>query len=165
MADEVKIEMFGDVFFRRRLRKLAFRAMDMRPVMHDIGDDMLQIIEEQFATEGARSGHKWAELRFDTISRRGSAHPILIDSGDMFLEVTDPANKRVTHDSVTINFPMAQKTKLESAQYGFHTRDGGGRESSVEFIEPRRVIDFTDLDHVNFRRKITDFLVSGDRTQ
>lgn len=164
MAAEVTIEMFGDVLFRRKIRKMAYRAIDVHPVMADIADDMQNIIEEQFATEGERGGHKWAELKFDTIARRGSAHPILVDSSDMLLEVTDPVHFHARHDGLKVDFPLGPTLqKAESAQYGFHVANQHGY--AGVFVEPRRIVEFTDIDRRRFRDKIGDYVAHGDRSQ
>jgi len=46
---------------------------------------MQRIVEERFRRESTRSkgGLKWAPLAPSTVKRRGSAHPILRDSGQM----------------------------------------------------------------------------------
>jgi hypothetical protein len=46
---------------------------------------MEQIVGKRFARESTRSvgGSKWARLKPSTVARRGSAHPILDDTGSM----------------------------------------------------------------------------------
>jgi hypothetical protein len=153
MPEQVKITVFGDDHFVNKMRRMAFRALDAEPVMRSIGQDFLDIVEEQFATEGARGGRPWAQLKFDTITRRGSAHPILVDSGDMLIEMTGPDNLDVSSDSVELKLPANILQKAESAQYGF-TAHG-------KTVRPRRMIDFTIFDRHHFRNKISRWLTDG----
>lgn len=156
MAVEVDIKMLGDQTFVRKIRAMQRRAIDPRPVLEDIGEDLRMMVAEQFATEGARGGRKWDDLKPDTIRKRGSAHPILIDSGEMFAEFMSPKAYKVTGDSVEVEIPAGVRQKGESAQFGFHARDGS-------FIEPRPILEITAFDRHEFRRKITNFLVRGER--
>lgn len=154
MAEQVSIELFGDELFRRKIRKMAYRALDMRPVLESLGEDMQDHIEHQFETEGRASGRPWAPLTIETAARRGSAHPILIRTSELLLEMTNPDSIKVTHDSVTIDIPQSVEMKGESAQFGFTSRAGRP-------VAPRRMVDFSVLDRWAFGEKITDFLVNG----
>jgi hypothetical protein len=155
MAVEVSIEMFGDLLFRREIRAMRYRAMDMSPVMESIGGDLQSHIEHVFQTEGAWSGEKWAQLTIEYAAARGSAHPILIRDGDMLLEMTNPESISVSDDSVTVEIPEHIKMKAESAQYGFTSRAG-------KKIAPRKMVNLSVLDDFAFREKITDYLVNGN---
>lgn len=155
MAVEVRISLFGDKFFRRRILAVRHRAANMHPVLNKIGDDWLNIIEEQFATEGARSGTPWAQLARDTKLGRGSAHPILVDTADMLLGMTDPENLHVSDDEVTLHLPSNRRVAAESAQYGFHNV------RADKDVPARPMVAFTEADRAGWRRDITDYLVHG----
>jgi hypothetical protein len=154
MPESVSIKVFGDDHFRHKIQKMSLRALDAEPVMHSIGHDFLDIVEEQFATEGARGGRPWAQLKFDTITRRGSAHPILVDSGDMLIEMTGPDNLDISSDSVELKLPANILQKAEAAQYGFAAPNG-------KPVRPRRMVDFTTFDRHHFRNKISRWLTDG----
>lgn len=157
MAVAIDIKMFGDRQFIRRIRAMRYRARNMSPVLQEVGEDMLDIIEEQFETEGRRSGSRWKELSFWTVQKRGSAHPILVDNANLLLEVTDESNLLVTDDSVTVQIRDPKlATIAESHQYGYRNSLTGN------LVPARPIIDFTDMDRLGFRRKITNFLVRGD---
>lgn len=153
MAVAISFTMFGDEFFRRRILAARHRARDVSPVLDRIAEDWLEIVEEQFETEGARGGSKWEGLAFSTIKKRGSAHPILIDSGDMFQELITPENVRVTDDSVTMELGD-QTVKAESHQYGFTNPQGAE-------VPARPIVQFRDDDRARWREWITDYLVNG----
>lgn len=157
MAEEAVIQLFGDKFFKRKIQAMRYRSRNMSPVLSDIAEDWIVITEEQFATEGARSGHPWAQLARDTYLHRGSKHPILVWTGDLLIEVTGPDNVDVTDDSVTMTLPENIRDIGEAHQYGF-TNARTGRP-----VPARKIVDFTDLDRERFAKKITKFLVDGDR--
>jgi hypothetical protein len=157
VSEEIKITLFGDDFFRRKIMLMRYRSRDMSPVLADIGEDWLRITEEQFSTEGKRSGHPWAPLARDTYLRRGSKHPILVDTGDLLIEVSGPDNIDVSDDEVTMKLPEHIRQIGEAHQYGF-TNAATGKP-----VPARKLIDFTELDRERFRKKITNYLVNGDR--
>lgn len=105
MAVEVSISLFGDKIFKRRIQAMRHRAKNMSPVLSKIGDQWLDIVEEQFATEGARGGSPWEKLARETKFQRGSAHPILVRSGDLLIEMTNPQNLHVTDDEISLDLP------------------------------------------------------------
>lgn len=156
MATGVSIQLFGDELFRRRIQAMRYRARDMSPILAEIGDDWIQIAEEQFDTEGRRGGKAWKALARETKFNRGSAHPILIHFGDMFDAIITPSNIHVTDDSVTMRLPIRQHQKAEAHQYGFYNV------AAKKHVPARPWTAFTAMDRKNFARKITDYLVNGD---
>lgn len=157
MSDKVAIEVFGDDQFVRRMRATRYRARNMRPVMRDIASDFIDIVEEQFATEGARSGSPWPQLKVSTVLKRGNAHPILVDSAELLVEATDESNVRVTRDSVRLVLKGDVEDKAAYAQFGFDHEHAG-------HVGPRKIIDFTAADRAKFRRRIRNYLLQGDRS-
>lgn len=157
MADRVSIDLFGDTIFRRRLLAARYRARNMQPILAEIGHDLQAHIAEQFATEGARSGNPWAQLQEWTIRERGSAHPILRDTGGMFAELISPTNLFVSDDEVFIRLTPEEEVKAESHQHGYRNALTGNE------VPARPIVDFTDFDRIRMRRKITNYLVNGDK--
>lgn len=155
MADAVSIKVFGDEHFRHKIQKMSLRAAHAEPVMDAIGHDLITIIEEQFDTQGGRGGHPWKKLEIETIARRGSAYPILIDTGELFDELITPGHIHTSDSSVELKLPEAVLQKAESAQYGFTSRAG-------KKIRPRKIIDLTTFDRKHFRNKISRWLTHGE---
>lgn len=156
MAESVSISVFGDEIFRRKILAMRHRARHMGPILQEVGEDFLTAIEGQFGSEGSRGGTPWADLTDDWWMRRGSKHPILIHTSDMFLKLTDPDESiNVTDDSVEILIPEEEYTKAASAQYGFTSRAGRS-------VAPRPWAVITDADRKAMRDKIADYLVHGD---
>lgn len=154
MANAVKIDIFGDELFRRRILASRHRARDMSPVLHKIGLKWVGWIEEQFATEGARGGEKWRRLERSTVLRRGSAHPILIDSANLLLDLTDPEHINVSDDTLTLDLPEHSDFIGGLHEHGFpHSRGAP--------VPARPPIVFTPLDRAEMRRDISDYLANG----
>jgi len=154
VADQVTIEVFGDEWFRHRIRSMARRAVDATPVMRSIGEDFLGMIENRFQHEGGIVD-QWAQLTIEYASKRGSAHPILIDSGDMFLALTNPEAVNASHDGVRLDVPESEMLKAESAQFGFTSRSG-------KKVAPRKFINITPPDRYAMNNKIAHYLTTGE---
>lgn len=156
MATSVKITILGDDLFRRKIQAMRWRARDMSPILQEVGEDMIDVIEEQFATEGARSGRRWRQLMESTVRRRGSAHPILVETGSLLIEASGPDNINVSDDEVSISLPESVQTRAAAHQYGFTEARGG------QHVAARPWADFTEFDRRRWNRKITRYLVEGD---
>lgn len=58
----VTFTIMGDVVLARALSRFGDGVRDFSPVWEQIRNDFVRIGEEQFGTEGARSGQPWAPL-------------------------------------------------------------------------------------------------------
>lgn len=155
MAVQVSISLFGDEFFRRRIWAIRHRARDLSPILRRIGDEWLGMVEEQFATEGARGGSPWAPLARDTKLRRGSAHPILVETGDLLIHMTDPDNLNVSDGELSLHLPATERTKAEAHQYGYENVRAG------KHVAARPMVRFTMVDEARWGRKIENYLFDG----
>src|SRR5687768_5844860 len=101
----LQIEVLGDVQLDRELLRWAEAAGDATPAFMGMADDFLDIEARQFASEGGNSGG-WAALAPSTVRRRGSAHPILFESGRLQQSLTGTgaadAVRRITSDSLEV---------------------------------------------------------------
>jgi hypothetical protein len=166
----VSLRLFGDELFRRRILAMRYRARDFSPVLHDIKNDWTDIIERQFATEGAASGRPWAPLARATVLRRGSAHPILVRSGDLLINVTDPDHIHVSDHELTLHPPPEVETRALAHQFGFSNVNAINSSSAQQVLSGPGMRDvparpwavFTDIDRRRFTGKITNWLVNGD---
>ncbi len=136
---------------------MRYRARNMEPVLRDIGDDWLDMIEQNFEHEGSVSGRAWDELAYSTVKKRGSAHPILVHSAEMLIEMTDPDLLQTTDDMVTLRLSPSVATRAEAHQYGFMNALTG------EPVPARPIVRFGPEDRARWRRWITEYLVDGDR--
>lgn len=135
MSAEVSLHLFGDEVFRHRLQNIADRTDNMSPAHEKIRDKWIIWFEEQFATEGRRFGTPWEQLKLETAAKRGSAHPILVDSADLLIHVTDPESFQVDDDGISF------KPSEPVDEYGkFH-------QSGTTRMARRPIVEFTEMDH------------------
>ncbi len=97
------------------LDELHDRGEHLQPVLDDIGDRFLDIELAQFRSEGARGSGGWAQLAPSTVRARGSAHPILDDTGALRRSLTlsgaTGSVRRLTSTSLLIG------TEVDYARY------------------------------------------------
>lgn len=66
-----QIQVYGDVQFDREIQGVGRRATKARPLYEELGWWLSNdVMREQFATEGARSGHPWAANEPETDARK-----------------------------------------------------------------------------------------------
>lgn len=154
MSVAISFTLLGDEVFADDIEQMGRRAGNMSPVLSKIKDQWIDWVEEQFATEGKRSGHPWAQLQRDTVFRRGSAHPILVRSADLLLEATDD-NNYVVNDANIFLFARDEVSRYgEFHQSGFTSRAGNP-------VPARPPFDFTIADKEWMYENIQDFIVFG----
>jgi hypothetical protein len=153
MADMIKIEMYGDELFHRKLRSMARRSLDFSPVLRRIGIKWVGWIEEQFGTEGVRfNGVKWTNLSFRRIKERGGqAHPILFDHGDLFDEMTSITNVKVDDHSLTLD-PKGREAYI-----------GNIHQKGLGHNPQREILNFTHEDRREMLDDLGDFLFERGR--
>jgi hypothetical protein len=120
----LRAEVYGVDELDADLALLQDRAQDLREVLDDVGQELLDLNRSTFASEG---GGTWAELAPSTVRGRGGrTGPILIDDGELFDALTRRGAQGsvydLTGDSVTVG------TDLISGRYA----DSGTRR------QPRR---------------------------
>lgn len=143
---EISVLLFGDEQLSFKLNNIGNRASHLQPAMEWARDEIIDIVEQQFETEGARSGHKWQKLAFATIKARGSAHPILIHFGDLFDELISPARYFVSDDSIEYHGGWA------SDEYGHFHQTGTGK------MPARPPFEFTDHDEQHLTHGVNRFI-------
>jgi len=157
---EIDWEIFGVDEFADELENLGWRALNLAPAMHKVGEMWQEWIEEQFATQGVRFlGHKWTKLAPATISKKRST-TILIESSDLLIEMTDPDNIRADNDSVTFSVSEGP------ARYGaFHqtgaSRRIGGAEGGEWSMPARPILHFGPIDNQRSVDVIEDWVIEG----
>lgn len=99
----------GDV--GRRLQGFAAQLLDLRPFWPTAARLGREWLKEQFATEGAFGGDPWAPLAASTVAQRGSAHPILDDTGAL----KGAASRPVRHAT-----PLTLELEVVDPKIHFH---------------------------------------------
>lgn len=84
----VELDFYGERVVREFVM-VGERAEHAEPAMYAMGLKVMDIVREQFYTEGAASGHPWDHLAESTIQRKGGDASILFESGDLFGSLTE----------------------------------------------------------------------------
>ena len=144
----IDFEMLGERQVSREILGVGQRATNAAPAFASIADDITDWTEEQFTTEGGRSGG-WAQLAPSTVKSRGSAHPILRVHGDLMREMTNRASWIITDD-----FAHFQPEDEQARIGGFH-------QSGTVKMPQRRIFDFSLAERAEIVRKIQFWVVKG----
>lgn len=144
------LEVYGDRQLDRKLLRYADRVGDLEPVFDELADDFLSIETRQFSSEGRFASGGWAQLAESTVARRGSAHPILDDHGDLRASLTDAAAKgairQITSDSLFVG------TDVDYAQY---------HQQGTRRMPRRRPVEFREADRRRWVKAIQRYLTTG----
>lgn len=143
------VQVIGTDLVALNIMAIARRADEARPVLELIRDDMIESTKEQFSTEGGHGGTPWPGLSDERTQQRGSSHPILRDTDELFREATKPGSYDVKHDLV--EFDMMGPDYAMAHQEGYE--DGN--------IPARPFIVMTDRDKDDYRRAIEKWIMSG----
>ncbi len=76
-----------------KLRRIAERLSDMRPVLTIAAQDLKTLIDDRFTTSTAPNGSEWQPLKPETVERKGSDKP-LIDTGILRNSINSQATRR-----------------------------------------------------------------------
>lgn len=146
----VTFNMLGEDQFARELLRIGKRAGNMRPVFGLIAGKWTRWTREQFDSEGRRASGGWAALAPSTVARRGSAHPILQDSGALVRELTDEGNIDITDDYMHMTIPD------DVDEYGRLHQSGTSK------MPQRRPLEFTDVDKREMVRDLQRWTMFGE---
>lgn len=148
----IHFEMLGEEQFSRNILRVGDRGGNMSPVFHQLAGKWVRWIREQFDSEGRRASGGWADLAPSTVARRGSAHPILQDTGALVQELTDEGNIDVTDDYMHLQIAD------DVDAYGRLHQSGTSR------MPQRRPLEFTDLDKREMVRDMQSWIFTGRLT-
>jgi phage gpG-like protein len=155
MPARIDISVAGDVQVSRNILRVGDRAGDMSPAFDQIADDIMEIEEEQFDSQGARGGAAWAPLKESTSARKRRLG-------------LDPRILHATLDlrnSLTRRGDANQNLIIEPEYMVFG--------SDLPYIAPhqtgapavplpvRRPINFTEQDRRGLVRTLQNFIMTG----
>jgi phage gpG-like protein len=149
------------------LQEIGGRALNARPAFEEIYLTALDIIDENFDTEGGRGGQEqWAALTLSTIiwkQKRGLDPRILRATGELHESMTTyrhPLQYSRIERSKIVLAPRLLRGKLHQKGYGVpyaHGFSGFG----VSEVPARPFVRFTDSDAKAFAREILRFVARG----
>jgi hypothetical protein len=115
---DLLIEVTGLPRLDRQFGTLVARGSDLEPALEAVGEVVRDINRSRFQSEG---DGQWAPLAPSTVRQRGSAHPILDDTGGLKASLTRRGARgaafELTNDSVTVG------SDLDSARYAGRRRE------------------------------------------
>lgn len=76
------------------LRRLARRMTDMRPVMAEIGEIVVESIQRNFEEQRAPDGAPWKPLTLETLKRKRHPDRILYETGTLFRSIHPEPHSR-----------------------------------------------------------------------
>jgi phage virion morphogenesis protein len=128
------------------LRRIAMRTGTVTQVLDEIGAALEASTQQRFLDERDPAGEKWRRLSDATVRRRGSAHPILRQSADLF-------------DSIGRKVQGARLLVGVNRTYGRIQHLGGraGRGRKV-YIPPRLFLGLSRSDLWSIADIVTDHL-------
>lgn len=113
-----------------RLQGFAAQLLDLRPFWPVAARLGREWFREQFDSEGAWGGDPWEELAPSTVAQRGSAHPILDDTGAM---------KRAASYARRVATPQTLELHVDDPKVHWH--QDGTRKMPRRPVVPDRIPD------------------------
>jgi phage gpG-like protein len=150
----IEFEVFGEKQVSRELLRFSQRAIDAAPAFELIADDMRDINEAQFESEGARGSGGWAPLAASTVAYKA-------------MEGLDP---RILHATLALRNSLTQKDD-SNAQWlidplGIFFRSdveyGAFHQSGTSKMPQRRPVEFTEVDRQHFVTQLQRYIVHGE---
>lgn len=151
----LRLDVFGDVQFDRRLLRFQDHAADMTVPLTALAADFHDLETRQFASEGGSGSGGWAPLAPATVRDRirhgfPGDHPILHRTGALEASLTDPhaagAVERVAPDSLFVG------TNVSYAR--FH-------QTGTRRMPRRRPVEFTERDRRRWVKVLQRYIVEG----
>jgi phage gpG-like protein len=161
----LELSLAGDVQVRRKLLRVGERAVHARPAFEAIGEALFRIERDQFDSEGRRGGTGWAALKPATIAQRGTAHPILDDSGALKASLTERGGDNTFWAADDF---LLFGSKLDYA--GFHqtgTGDAKGVDQPGEDVKGmarRRPLEPTEAEKVGLVKILQGYIFGDEAT-
>lgn len=94
VAYSLNVSVAGATILARRLATASTEFNDWKPIWPKVETWFIAMEIEQFASEGHGG---WPSLADSTVKKRGSAHPILFESGRLFRSLTHTGQGWYSH--------------------------------------------------------------------
>ena len=133
------IRIFGVPEVKRQLFRGAAAAGNMKPVLEEVGLDMMYVIGLNFASQGRRGGGSWRQLTPEWLARKmaaGLSPEILVATGALHDSMTQPGDPdqfyQVTNRSIKL------ESRLPYAEAHQHGNDHLPARPFVHFMPSDR---------------------------
>lgn len=150
----VEIEVFGDRQISRKIMRFSARALRSVPLWNSLYQDLLNIENIQFLTEGQHGSGGWVPLSETTVREKAYR-------GQMpwILRATEALFKSLTRRSAPGNIREIEPTWMRfgsSIPYGVHHQFGTVK------MPMRKPMDFTETEKVLIVKKVQRFITTGE---
>ena len=149
----ITFTMLGDVVLARGISRYGEAIRDFSPVWNQIRDDFHRIEGEQFDTEGARAGTRWAPLSLAYEAWKRKHFPgrqLLVLTGRMWGVFTTGIGMKTEIEPMRLSMEPSEH-KAVYHQQGTRT------------MPRRRVVDLTEEDKMGWMRMIHGYVFDKAR--
>ena len=149
----IDFDVYGEKQVSRELLRFSGRATNAAPAFAMIADDMREIIDKQFETEGKRSSGGWAPLALSTIdskARAGLDPRILHATLDLRRSLTEKDDSAHFEHITPVSLTLASQV-----EYGKYHQTGTLK------MPRRRPVEFTEVDRQHFVKTLQRWIVEG----
>lgn len=148
--------VYGEDIIDRELTRFSARNLNAAPAFAAIIEDIQDVLEEEFETEGSSTGSKWAPLKEETILAKAAQ-----ELDPRILHATLLLRESLTgkDDSAEIKVIDPQGFEFGSAvDYGPVHQKGAPSKN----IPARPFLRFTEVDKRGFTKTLHRYLISGE---
>lgn len=153
------IEVAGEAEVDRLIEVKIDDVSDLRPAWPATDAVFSDVLQEQFASEGAESGDRWPELAKSTQEERerlgyGAAHPILVRTGELRESFVDRTHPDATSEHDRLRWARGSRSEHFPAVHQRGSRDGR--------IPQRRIIAMNSEDRLRILRPVRNHVFGFD---
>ena len=152
----VTIDVFGEVQIRRHLLRFGERALRATPLWNSLYNDLMNIEQVQFLSEGQHGSAGWLPLAEATVrdKQRKGLQPWILRATEVLYESLTRRNALGQIREITPTFMRFGS----DIPYGILHQHGTVR------MARRKVIDITEPERVGIVKKVQRFIVTGEVT-
>lgn len=149
----LQFEVFGETQLDRELLRFSGRAINAKPALEAIVENIQRQIDEQFESQGARGSGGWQPIKPATVARKvalGLDPRILHET----LRLRESLTAESHPDQVKLVRPL-DFTLRSTVEYGqFH-------QLGTRTLPVRRPVEFTAADRASYAKILHEYLIAG----
>lgn len=137
----------------------AKRATDFRPVLNDIGLDMMRVERALFASQGRRGGGSWGTLKPDTVRKKGTVQILRTEGARAGYSKpgNDALYRSVTNPGATGQLFRVTKNRLT---FGTSVKGAEAQQFGTRKMRARPFIRFTAADTSRWMRMLMEYALT-----
>lgn len=149
----LQVGIYGDEVFKRKLYRIEGRSVDVEAVFLEIAEDIREVEEKQFESEGWFRSGGWAELTDNTIARkeREGLDPRI-------LHATLKLRESVTDKGGGTLIKIGEDTLVVGSEVSY----GGYHQTGTSRMPQRKVMEFNENDKRQWVMMIERWIIHGE---